>query len=211
MLESFLAALITGFGMSIPPGPINFSIFERSIRGHRHSALLLTAGGITGDGLYCFLAIIYQLSTEMLFLVKVIFSAFGGIFLLGLGSYYTFIKQPVSHNPGSGEVDRAHHGDYITGLFIALSNPFFIVAMIALTELYYSLGILEPSLGPNILFVIGFQLGAFLWLASMGHLAARHRHHFTGVTHRIQRLSGWAYILFGLYMIGKFVKLMWIH
>jgi len=38
MLVSLLVGIATGFAMAIPPGPINFAVFEKSIHGQRRAA-----------------------------------------------------------------------------------------------------------------------------------------------------------------------------
>jgi threonine/homoserine/homoserine lactone efflux protein len=210
MLVSFLVGLATGFGMAVPPGPINFAIFEKSIHGQKRIAFRLLGGALTGDTLYCLLAVVYQLSSEWLRMVKLAFSGLGGAFLIGLGVFYVFFKKQGCTLEAPEELEKAHHGHFFTGFLFALSNPFFIVALIALTELYYSVSILEPDIAMNVLFVIGFQGGAFLWLSGMGKVASLNQHHFTKSRTVIQRLCGVAYAGFGGYMLAKFLKLVWL-
>jgi len=210
MLVSFLVGLATGFGMAIPPGPINFAIFEKSIHGQKRVAFRLLGGALAGDSIYCLLAVVYQLSTEWLRVVKLVFSGLGGAFLIGLGVYYIFFKKSPCVLEPPVEIEKAHHGHFITGLLFALSNPFFIVALLAITELYYSVSILEPDIIMNVLFILGFQGGAFLWLSGMGKVASLNQHHFTKSRTVIQRLCGLAYIGFGTYMLAKFLKLVWL-
>jgi threonine/homoserine/homoserine lactone efflux protein len=210
MLVSFLVGLATGFGMAVPPGPINFAIFEKSINGQKHIAYRLLGGALAGDTVYCLLAVVYQLSSEWLRIVKLAFSGLGGAFLIGLGVFYMFFKKPPCILEAPEEIEEAHHGHFLTGFLFALSNPFFIVALIAVTELYYSLSILQPDIVMNILFVIGFQGGAFLWLSGMGKIASLNQRHFTKSRTVIQRMCGAAYVGFGVYMLAKFLKLVWL-
>jgi len=209
VLPSLISGLVLGFCLAIPPGPINFAVFEKCVHGQRRAALRIILGAVTGHAFYCLIVIIYQLSTELLNLVKVFFSLAGGVFLAGLGLYYILRRQAPPLPAAGIEPDTAHHGHYLTGVLIALSNPFFIVAMIAVTEVLYSIGILYLHMGNNLMFILGFQLGTFGWLWSMGHFCAHHRHHFAGSRNRIQRYCGWAFLLFGLYMLAKFFKLLW--
>ncbi len=206
MLISLLVGIATGFALAIPPGPINFAVFEKSIHGQRRAARRLALGCVTGDTFYCLIAIIYQLSSELLALVKEVFSGLGGLFLAGLGVYY-ILHRRLSAAGADLDPEHAHHGHYFTGVFMALSNPFLIVVLLAVTELYYSIGVLYLHMGTNLVFILGFQAGTFLWLMGIGKVVSLHRHYFTGVTGGIQRLCGVAYLGFGLYLLGKFVKL----
>ena len=209
MLLGFISGLVLGFCLAIPPGPINFAVFEKCIHRQRRAALRLILGGVTGDAFYCLIVIIYQLSSELLELVKVFSSVAGGLFLAGLGLFYILRHQAPPLPSAEIEFDRAHHGHYLTGVLIALSNPFFIVAMIGVTEILYSVGLLYLDLGNNLLFILGFQAGTFSWLWSIGHFCANHSHHFAGSQRRIQRYCGWIFLGFGLYMLAKFFKLLW--
>ena len=209
MLISLLVGIATGFAIAIPPGPINFAVFEKSIHGQRRAARRLALGCVTGDTFYCLMAIIYQLSSELLALVKEVCSGFGGLFLAALGIYYLFHRRaPASEAPPDPE--HAHHGHFFTGVFMALSNPFLIVVLLAVTELYYSIGVLYLHMGTNLVFILGFQAGTFLWLMGIGQVVSLNRHHFAGITGGIQRLCGVAYLGFGLYLLGKFVKLVFL-
>jgi threonine/homoserine/homoserine lactone efflux protein len=209
MLISLLVGIVTGFALAIPPGPINFAVFEKSIHGQRRAALRLILGAVTGDTFYCLIAIIYQLSSELLTLVKEIFSGFGGLFLAGLGLYYLLHSRKHSA-AAPADPDDAHQGHYFTGLLVALSNPFLVVVMLAITELYYSIGVLYLHMGANLLFILGFQVGTFLWLRGIGTVVSLNRHRFADFTGGIQRLCGLAYLGFGLYLLGKFVKLVFL-
>lgn len=210
MLMGLIAGLLTGFFLAIPPGPINIAIFEKSVHGQHRAAHRLIAGGVTGDTFYCLMAIIYQLSSELLSVLNLVFSALGGIFLTGLGAYYILLKKTPVPSTAALDVDHAHHGHYLTGVLISLSNPFFILVMVAVTELYYSLGVLFPEMGNNLVFIFGFQGGAFLWLWAMGRVASRHRHYFAGFSKNILNYCGWSFLLFGLYMLAKCAKLIWL-
>ena len=133
----------------------------------------------------------------------------GGVFLNGLGIYY-LLKKKYSANPTfHTQPEGSRNGLFITGLMFALSNPFFIIALIAITELYYSLQILHLHVYTNIVFIVGFQIGAFVWLAGMGKIAARNQHHFKGFKDKVQKFCGLAYIFFGIYMLAKFIRLIW--
>jgi len=65
---------------------------------------------------------------------------------------------------------------------MALSNPFLIVVLLAVTELYYSIGVLYVDMGANLLFILGFQAGTFLWLRLIGSVVSLNRHHLSGVS-----------------------------
>jgi threonine/homoserine/homoserine lactone efflux protein len=212
MLTGLLIGLATGFGMAIPPGPINFAIFDKSIQGRKRDAYLLLAGALAGDFLYCLLAIVYQLSTEWLRLVKLSFSSFGGVFLIVLGLLYIFSKQPSADPTAVHEVNSSAQGHFITGMLFALSNPFFIIALIAVTELYYSIGLMNVDVRTGLAFILGFEAGAFLWLSAVGKFASLNKHRFTNAKHIIRKLCGVAYFFFGLYLLAKFLKLMgWLN
>jgi len=213
MLISLLAGVLTGCLLAIPPGPINFAVFEKSMKGQRRAAFRLAVGAVAGDSFYCLVAIIYQLSTELLELVKIVFSAFGGLFLIGLGVYYIWVRKcPLPAAAGlppdpRDHPDHAHQGHFITGLLLALSNPFYIVVMIAVTELYYSVGVLYLHMGNNLAFLIGIQAGTFLWLWTIGKFVQLNRHHLGDIGARVRGFCGWAFLGFGLYMTAKFFKL----
>lgn len=211
MLMALLAGLFTGFGLAIPPGPINFAVFEKGIADHRKTARRIVLGGVTGDALFCTLAILYQLSTEWLDWLKVMLSLLGGLFLVIMGIHYIHRGSNPAPPEALLRAERAHQGHFYKGLFIALSNPFLILAVIAVTEVYYSLGLLRPHAGTNLMFILGFQVGTFFWMEILAHFAARTRHIFEERKHRVKSWCGWAYLAFGLYMLGKFVRLIVFH
>ncbi len=81
MLTSLLAGVLTGRLAACPAGAHQLRRLRKKHEGQRRAARL-AAGAVCGDSFYCLVAIIYQLSTELLELVKIVFSAFGGLFLI---------------------------------------------------------------------------------------------------------------------------------
>lgn len=199
--------LASGFCIAIPPGPINFAIFEKSIQNHRSTVFKLVLGAVAGDGIYCFVALVYQLSSRTMEMMKLVFSAGGAVFLIAMGFYYLLFKKCAAGGQAEDSPEDSHGGHFLTGLFIALSNPFFILAMIALTELYYSIGILQPKVWVSLLFIAGFMSGAFVWLWGMGRFAASRRRSFADVKNRVHKVCGSAFLAFGIYMLAKFCVL----
>lgn len=208
MWIGFGAGVLTGFGLAIPPGPINFAVFERGMRNQRAAAFSLALGGVAGDSLYLLAALLYQLATEWVVLVNIFFGTLGGLFLIALGVWALRRNHPPPGLALPGEVAPRHPSLLLTGLAMALANPFFIVTMIAVTELYFSLGVLRPELGPNLAFTIGFLVGTLIWLTSIGQTAFQVRHRIAPAAARIGKLCGLAYIAFGLYMLAKSVRLL---
>lgn len=211
-MTGLLLGLLTGFFLAIPPGPINFAIFEKSIHGQHRSAWRLMLGCVTGDAFYCLMAVIYQLSTGLMRIINIAFSGFGSLFLIGLAIYYTWFKRCPASASASGppaEPDACHHGHFLSGVAISLANPFLILILIALTDLYYSLGWLVTNLGVNLAFIIGFQSGTLLWLWGMGRLTSRNRHLFSSFPQKIQRVCGMAFFGFGIYLLLKCISLIW--
>ena len=200
---------LTGIVIAIPPGPINFAIFEKCVHNHRDSALRLILGAVSGDVAYLCLVMLYQISSYQLETIKFCFALGGAVFLIGLGVYYLWFKKTPVRSPSELHIpEEVTEGLFWAGLGISLSNPFFILAMVAITDFYYQVHLLVAHLGTNLLFIVGFGLGVFTWLFALGAFTARRRSSFTGAHGKIRLTCGIAFIGFGVYMLGKFVRLL---
>lgn len=199
---------LTGFIIAIPPGPINFAIFEKSVHNHRASAIRLILGAVCGDMGYLVLVLLYQVSASLLFWIKVIFSVGGAAFLIVLGTYYIFFKKTPVRSPHEPTPEEVLEGHFWTGLVISLSNPFFILAMIAVTDFLYSVKALVPHPLTNLIFILGFGAGVFTWLSELGRFMTKRRARFTDAGSKIRLTCGIAFTCFGFYMLGKFILLL---
>ena len=160
-LEIFIKGIVLGFVSSIPLGPIGVICIQRTITKNRLSGFLSGLGAATADTLMA-IAAGMGLSFVLNFIEgnKLIFKLLGGIIVIII-AIQIFFRNPVQQYRERKFGKNTHVRDYLSTLFLTLSNPIAIFLFIAI---FTGLNLLNNS---NYFFHIivfsGIFLGASLW------------------------------------------------
>lgn len=156
----FLKGLLIGFSIAAPVGPIGLLCIQRTITYGRKSGLVSGLGAATADGFYGMVAGLGLTAVSALLMrMQVWVRLVGGAFLLYLG-----LKALLS-TPPANAATSAHRGllsDYISTVFLTLTNPLTILSFAAV---FAGVGLLSSSRDfvSAIALVAGVVLGSSLW------------------------------------------------
>jgi threonine/homoserine/homoserine lactone efflux protein len=162
LFETFIRALLLGLLASIPLGPIGVIVIRRTLGKGRMSGFISGLGAASAD---TFLAIIAGLG--LVFVIdyinnhNVLFKIIGGIVVIIIG-IQIFLKNPVDQVKERRLKKSSLHTDYLSVLFLTLSNPLAVVYMLGL---FAGINPLQGShsVFAHIIVFIGIFLAAASW------------------------------------------------
>lgn len=157
----FIKGVVLGFSIAAPVGPIGVLCIRRTLSNGMVSGILSGLGTATADALYGCIAA-FGLTVISAFLVdnQSHFRLIGGLFLLYLG-YTTFRSNPPALDNAGGS-GKGLLGDYVSSLFLTLTNPMTIISFAAI---FAGLGVGQTSGNFALagLLVFGVFIGSMLW------------------------------------------------
>ncbi|MDR3604552.1 MAG: LysE family translocator [Desulfomonilaceae bacterium] len=160
VIDYFIKGLIIGFSLAIPVGPIGLLLIRRTLTRGRMSGLVSGIGAATADGLYGAVAGFgLTLLSNFLFKHSVVLRLMGGVFLCYLGSRIFLSKPREKATKGSEE---GLVGDYISTLFLTLTNPLTILSFAAIFAASGVVVVPGEYYGTAML-VLGVFSGSSLW------------------------------------------------
>lgn len=164
-----LAATALGFGIAYAaaPGVVNTEAIRRGARDGARSAFFVEAGSLIGDSLWALLALTGVALLARQVAVQAALGFVGGCFLLRV-AWIALHDAWLNRQPEAKTTLRAR-GDFATGVFFGLANPFGIA-------FWSGLGGGAAALGATgfgfMLFFAGFFAGALLWAIGIWLLIA---------------------------------------
>ena len=200
-LQFLIKGFIVGLVVSIPLGPMGVLCVQRTLNKGKSSGISSGMGIATADAIFALIAglgisfIIHFLSEQQL-IIKMI----GGLVIALIG-LKIFIANPVKQLKKHRREGKTLFEDFISILFMALSNPFTIFLYIAI---FASLNLHDVSSGYSsaLLVVAGIFTGTSLsWFAIstvVNHFRAKIR---LRRLMWINRIAGLTIILFGVFAI----------
>lgn len=200
----FWEGLLVGFLASVPLGPIGVICIQRTLNGTHQSGFSSGLGAATADTIFATLAI-FSLSflTDFMDAHKYWFTAVGGvlIILLGVSIFHKRVKRPSQRR----QTKSSLVSDYVSILFLTLTNPAYILVFITL---FAALGISSEghATGWNLVLILGVLLGAACWWFTLTYVVSRLRRKFR-LRHLwwINKITGGAIILFGALLVLNIV------
>lgn len=197
MSSFFLRGLLIGFSIAAPVGPIGILCIRRTLAEGRLAGLLSGLGAATADALYgCIagfgLTFVSGVLIDQAFWVRLI----GGIFLCYLG-VRTLLAAP-STQPATGTSHQGLLGNYLSTVFLTLTNP---TTILSFAAVFAALGL--ATTGGNywtaMALVAGVFIGSALWwlLLSGGVSLLRSRFNPDGLKW-LNRISGSILLGFGI-------------
>ncbi len=200
-LQFLIKGIIIGLVVSTPIGPMGVLCVQRTLNKGKSSGFSSGMGIATADTIFALIAglgisfIIHFLSEQQL-IIKMI----GGLVIALIG-LKIFIANPVKQLKKHRREGKTLFEDFISILFMALSNPFTVFLYIAI---FAGLNLQDVSTGYSsaLLVVAGIFFGASIsWLAIstvVNYLRAKIR---LRKLMWINRIAGLTIILFGVFAI----------
>jgi threonine/homoserine/homoserine lactone efflux protein len=203
MNTSFLQALIIGFSIAAPVGPIGVLCIRRALAEGWLIGLLTGLGAATADAIYgCIagfgLTFISTFLVNQSFLLKLI----GGLFLCYLG-VKTILSKPAKE---AATIERRGTGllaAYGSTVFLTLTNPATIMSFVAV---FAGLGLAanQGDYASATVLVAGVFLGSALWWLTLSSSVSLLRSHFNPARLRwLNRISGLILLVFGIIALSS--------
>lgn len=198
MFFLFLKAIVIGFAISAPVGPIGLLCIQRSLRDGFKIGLITGLGAATADSIYGFIAA-FGLTATSSFLAHYQWwiHFLGSLFLLLLGLRLLIKKHHYVHK--KNREDNSPWHAYGTTIILTLMNPLTIFSFIAIFA-GLRLGTQHRDYLHATLLVSGIFLGSTCWWVFLSSLVAKVLHHrikqHSMLT--IDRISGGMIAAFGV-------------
>lgn len=195
-ISFLIKGLIIGFSIAAPVGPIGVLCIQRTITYGKTSGLVTGLGAATADGLYGAIAA-FGLTIITNFLVgqQFWFRLIGGAFLLYLG-IRTFLSQPAKETKSI--VHKGLLSDYVSTVFLTLTNPTTILSFIAVFA-GLGLGSIQASPLSSVLIVTGVVTGSALWWLLLSSTVSLLRTKFnTSSCAIVNKISGSIILIFAI-------------
>jgi threonine/homoserine/homoserine lactone efflux protein len=203
MTAYLLKGLAIGFSIAAPVGPIGLLCLRRTLANGRASGLISGLGAATADAVYGSIAG-FGLTALSALLIReeAAFRLVGGLFLLYLG-IATMRARPAA------EAAKVNDGgllrDYLSTLFLTLTNP---ITILSFAAIFTGLGILPArSHAAAGLLVLGVFLGSAAWWLILSAVVGAVRERFDArAMHWVNLISGLVICGFGALALTELVK-----
>lgn len=199
MTGLFVTAFGLGVAYNAAPGAVNTEALRRGLARGVRPALLVELGALIGDSSWAALAL-----TGTAFLVqskplRLLLGVAGACFLLRLA--WLALQEAWS---GGLPRSRGHtaRGDFATGAFFSLANPFALAFWSGLGAGLTAAGLTNPRAGGFLVLFSGFVCGALLWCLFIPFVIGWGRHFVRPAIFKlINALCGLALGYFGLSLL----------
>jgi len=199
LLVTFLRAMLMGFSIAAPVGPIGTLCIRRTLTQGRAAGLATGLGAATADGVYGAIAAFGLTAlTQALQGISLWTRLLGGLFLIVLG--VRTLRAPAAGEGGTGEpvTRRGLVGAYLSTVGLTLTNPATIVSFLGI---FAGLGVgAGEDAAP--LTVLGVFLGSAVWWLGLTTVLGALRHRLPArALKAINLLSGLLIVGFGIWSL----------
>lgn len=205
---SFFYAYLIGVGVSIlssvPVGPINFAIIQAVFTKGKKNAMMIGIGGMVADVLYCFLALL-------------LYGAIAESDSPGIFKWLNLITIPVviflglrmirkRHEQPEKEIKSNARSGIFMGIMLGISNPVLFAYWLWVASYIQADGWISHGMQDYLAFSAGVGTGVSLFFFGLVSVAA---YGSKRMTHKFREtfslLVGSGFIIFGLYLIARFL------
>ncbi|MFA5119779.1 LysE family translocator [Zavarzinia sp.] len=201
-IESFVRALIVGYVVAAPVGPVNLVCIHRTLHVSRVNGFMAGVGGAIADGLFAVIAAFGLTAiSDWMLSHDAWMRLFGGIFLIGLG-VRTFFTEPHDRSlkADEGGIPHAMAGTFL----LTVSNP---ITILGFATVFASTGLAGDGTFVHAVFTVaGVFSGSVLWWLTLAFLVGllRGKLEQRGLQ-TINRISGFAIGCFGIWALVSLI------
>jgi len=221
MIIALAVGLAAGIVLSLPPGPIAVAVIHQALDGRLRRGIGIAAGAATMDACYTLVAV-YASSAFVTSLKSFIVDNPWVLLAVQVVAVVTFVLMGLHYiriNPGAVKKaeEREHRQEeraerlgagrnsYVNGIVMSIINlpsPTFLPSLIALAAWMHAQGYIGTSVGANVLYSIGFGLGAGTWFIIILRLLRmlRSKLSATFIT-RIYQFTGASFFVFAVVLV----------
>src|SRR4051812_41717502 len=221
MILAFLIALVVGFGLSIPPGPIAVAVMRQALEGNYKPGMQIGLGAATMDTIYSMIAIfassalVATLKSALTLNVWVMLAfqvaCIATLIVLGIRYFKATTKQVVeTEKKEMIQEERARKlgkgkSSYFIGIVMSVTNlasPTFLPTLFAVASYFHANNMVDNSIGQCVAYGLGFGCGAALWFILLLRTLYKWRARLSsGFIARLYQFAGWSFILFAAILI----------
>jgi len=187
------AGALTGFVCAVPVGPVNVAIMEEGIHSGRRRALIIAAGALLMELIYCIIAFggFANLFEDPTIRATVELISFLAVTIFGI-RYLMTDTVTVQGKRARMIEQRLHpHTMFWTGFVRVLVNPNVLMFWIMISAVLLANGTLQPAWESRMSCVAGAGLGIAAWFLLLVFGSARVRNQFSDRTLvRFSHVSG---------------------
>lgn len=197
-IQVFFVAFAVSYVGSVPPGSINVSVMQLSVKGQKSAAWALAFGAVLIELVYAGTAVAFlQLlmeSEQIFFILKLI----TGMGLLTLGIINLLNQKETSLKEKDTQVNK--RTGFSKGLVLGLINPLTIPFWLGLTTYLLDHAFISISGQLYVVYLVGLGAGTFALLITVELLGSRFRQ-IASNTFAVHTLPGILFALMGLYYL----------
>lgn len=202
-LELFVRALVVGYVVAAPVGPVNLVCIHRTLHIGRMNGFVAGVGGAVADGLFAVIAAFGLTAiSDWMLSHDGWMRLFGGIFLIALGVRTCFTEpHDRSMKADEGSIPHAMAGTFL----LTVTNP---ITILGFATVFASTGLAgDGSFSTAAVTVAGVFGGSVAWWLTLALLVGLLRGKLESRGLRlINQISGVAIVCFGLWALFSLIN-----
>jgi amino acid exporter len=214
VIVAALTGFISGFLVSFPVGPINLTILNEGARRGFRWALLIAAGAVLMETIYCTLAFMGVSTFFVHKTIKAAVELISFLLMLYLGVKFLRSRQVEEHNPIEDRIEeKLHpHSAFMTGFVRVLGNPGVLLLWVTLTATFVSHDWVGVNYREKVACILGVCLGTAAWFVLLSYTVSRGHKRFSPRTLLLmEHFSGAILLLVALVLGVRLVVLIERH
>jgi len=215
MLTALIIGTIIGFVLAMPPGPIAMASVRLGLDHGRKATFQMSFGTAFLDMIYCLIAIFaasaVQSSLNNFFNTYPIISTVlqiivvSGLIFYGFKQFQKRDDKNLDEDPTLNTPEYLKNlktkGPFLLGIALALTNianPTFLPSLAVMSAWVQKLSLFDATALHFFTFSLGFGLGNFLWLYTLGVIVHKNKHRLSDSSiDKIRQFAGLTFIGFG--------------
>jgi len=159
LLPLFLKALLLGFSVAIPVGPVGLLCIRTTLMQGVLAGIVAGLGAAVAD--LCYAAVAgfgFAAISEFLVGYKTVIGIVGGLFLVFLG--FSFLRRPPQLSPALPETAHSYWGTFLSTFGLTVANP---ITMLTFFGVFSVLRVVSGGTLTRVCVVVGIFCGALIW------------------------------------------------
>ena len=194
---ALVTGMVSGFLLSVPVGPVNMTIINEGARNGFRWALLISAGAVFMETIFCGIAFMGFASFFQNRTVKAAMELVSFLLVLILGWKYLLAKSVDARSELEERIEKRiearlkPHSAFMTGFVRVLGNPAVLLVWLTMSGVFVTRDWVGESYLEKAVCVAGVATGNAVWFFLLSFGVSRGHGRFSPATLlRIERISG---------------------
>jgi len=197
----FLKAVVIGFFLAVPIGPVNLLCIRRTLLGGRIIGFISGLGAAVADTFFAFAAAFGLSFITNFYTQEEEWLQFGGGILICILGVMSIFSHKVGKPETNGSRGKGVFQAFFSSFFLTLTNP---ITILAFAAAFAGFGLISSDEGhiAATLVVIGVFLGSTIWWFTISSISSFLRKKLNShAIHRLTQISGLIITLFGVLIL----------